>query len=169
MQEEWKVIQEFTNYEISNYGRIFNINRKKEMRPSKTNHGHLKITLSSDWTSDRYTRGVAQLVGEAFVEAPNILCDTITLLDGDLENVNASNIVWRPRWFSWKYTRQLKSDQPNHYKNLYVVNRDTGYIYKSVIECGMIEGLLFDDIWRSTYSGESIFPYGYSYAIVKRV
>jgi hypothetical protein len=43
---------------------------------------------------------------------------------------------------------------------------DTGVVYNSVIEAGMTEGLLFDDIWRSTYSGARIFPFGMEYEVV---
>lgn len=157
-EEVWKPISEFPNYEISNFGLIYNKRRGTIMRASRTNYGHTKITLLSDWDGERYTRSVAQLVAEAFVEPPTPLCSQVVVLDGNLENVAAENLVWRPPGFAWRYSHQLRTPQPNHYKNLPVINLVTGAIYESIIEAGMSEGLLFDDIWKSTYNGMATFP-----------
>ncbi len=167
LQEEWKDIPEFANYQISNLGRVYSVNRDIIMQPSMSTFGHLKITLKSDWGTARLTRGLAQLVAEAFVEPPSPLCDAVAVLDGDFTNVAAYNLMWRPQWFVWKYTRQLKITHPVYYRNLPVADVDTGFIYNSIIEAGMAEGLLFNDIWRSTYTGAAIFPNSSIWEIVK--
>lgn len=165
---QWVPIPEFPNYEINEFGEIYNRRIQAPMRTSFTNHGHEKITLTaSDGT--RHTRSVAHMVAEAFVEPPNVLCDQVVLLDGDLSNVAASNLVWRPRWFAWKYVRQLKTPQPLHYRNLHVANVTANVEYISIIQAGMTEGLLFADIWRSTYTGSKVFPYGSVFEITERV
>lgn len=169
MEEEWRDIPQFSNYQVSNLGRIYNLYRDQFMRTSFTTFGHMKITLRANYSSLRYTRSVAQLVAEAFVEPPNALCDAVVVLDGDYANVSAENLVWRPSWYSWKYTRQLKRQQPIYYRNLPVVNTRTGNEYDSIVEAGMHEGLLFDDIWRSTYTAAPIFPYGDTFKILDRV
>lgn len=156
-KERWKIIPEFPNYEISNLGRIYNTKEDLLMRASNTGHGNVKITLKAE-DGQRYTRSVAQIVAEAFVEPPKRICDHVVVLDGNLANVAADNLVWRPAWYAWKYIRQLKTDQPNHYVNLTVMNLTQAIEYDSVVEAGMVEGLLFDDIWRSTYTGAEIFP-----------
>jgi len=160
MKEEWVTIPEFTMYNISSFGRVFNNRTQKIMKTSHTPHGHVKITLRSDWSSERFTRSVAKIVAECFVLPPNILCDAVVILDGNLDNVAAENLVWRPRWFEWKYTRQLKENQPLQYHNLYVYDKIYEQEYDSVIHAGMSVGLLFVDIWRSTYMGNPIFPTG---------
>ncbi|MET0786723.1 MAG: NUMOD4 domain-containing protein [Paenisporosarcina sp.] len=169
LEEEWRTIPEFTNYQISNFGNIYNIKYDMYMRTSVNNFGHVKITLKSHRTGQRYTRSVAQMVAEAFVEPPNLLCDAVVVLDGDFTNVRAENLVWRPTWFSWRYTHQLKWPQPLHYRNLPVINLQTGVEYNSIIEAGMNEGLLFADIWRSTYTGAPIFPYKAVFKVLQRV
>ncbi len=168
IDEVWQTIPEFSNYQISNLGRVYNIKQGHIMSTSLTNHGHVKITLKSDWSSERFTRSVAQMVAEAFVEPPSLFCDTVIILDGNFSNVSASNLVWRPRWYTWKFTRQLKVHQPIYYKNLIVHNIVTDSYYESVMEAGMTEGLLFDDIWRSTYTGAALFPDGSIFEVVKR-
>lgn len=167
IEEEWVDIPEFRNYRISSFGRVYSITRDIIMRTSFTPFGHMKVNLMSEWDNKQYTRGVAQLVAEVFVPQPNVLCDHVMILDGDFTNVAAHNLAWRPQWFVWKYTRQLKTLQPLHYRNLPVLNVTTGEQYNNIIECGMTEGLLFEDIWRSTYSGAAIFPNGSIFEIVK--
>lgn len=167
VEEVWQEIPEFPNYQISSLGRIHSDARGIIMRPSFTPFGHLKITLASNWDGLRHTRGVAQLVADAFVEPPNLLCDSVMILDGDFSNVAAHNLAWRPQWFVWKYTRQLKKQQPLHFHNLRTRNIVTGVEYENIIQAGMSEGLLFGDIWRSTYTGAALFPNGSIFEIVK--
>lgn len=167
--ELWQPIPEFPTYLISNLGNIYNIRTERLMRTSVNNHGYMKITLMDDETHERHTRAVALLVAQAFVEPPTRLCDHVIILDGDLTNVVATNLAWRPRWYAWKYFNQLKATQPLHYRNLVVCNITTGYYYDSVIQAGMRDGLLFESIWHSTYTREKTFPYGHIYEIDERV
>ena len=164
-KEKWKILHEFPNYEISNLGRIYNSREDIMMRTSQTGHGNIKITLVAE-QGIRYTRSVAQLVAEAFVDPPNALCNTVVVLDGDLSNVTAENLIWRPAWFAWKYIRQLRVEQPHYYHNLRVMNLITGVEYSNIIEAGMTEGLLFADIWRSTYTGAEIFPGDLTFEVI---
>jgi hypothetical protein len=161
----WKEIPGFTNYEISSDGQIYRRDRDLTMQVSHTTAGHVKISLICDYDGERYTRGVAQMVAEAFVERPTPLCTQVVMYDGNLDNVAAENLMWRPPWFAQKYVRQLKVLKPMHYGNLKIRNVDTGVVYDSVIEAGMTEGLLFDDIWRSTYTGARIFPFGMKFEV----
>lgn len=167
-KEQWKTIPEFPYYEVSDLGRIFNRKYEQMMRISYTNHGHAKITLTDYWHK-RHTRSVAQIVAEAFVLPPNEMCDQVMVLDGDLRNLKASNLVWRPRWYAWKYTRQLKTQQPLHYRNLMVANIKTNVAYDNIVTAGQIEGLLYEDIWRSTYTGTAIYPHGAIFEVIERV
>ena len=167
-ESTWRTIPEFPNYDIDQYGNIYNARTRSFMKSSYTNHGHVKITLM-DHEHVRHTRSVALLVAIAFVKPPNVLCDTVIMLDGNLSNVSASNLAWRPRWFSWKYVRQLKTQQPIHYKNLRVANITDNVEYNSIVHAGMVEGLLFADIWRSTYTGDPVFPNGSVFEITERV
>lgn len=167
IKEIWAPIQGFPDYDISNVGRVYNRRRDLMMSTSVNNHGYVKITLL-DPSRERHTRSVALLVAEAFVEAPDLLCDHVVVLDGNLTNVIAENLVWRPRGFAWKYSRQLGIEQPRHYQILPVLSVNDGMEYESVVDAGMKEGLLFEDIWRSTYSGARIYPTRQVFEVIDR-
>lgn len=167
-EEVWKVIPEFPSYQISSLGRVYNMRRDRMMSPNQNNHGHVKINLRGEHGLDRHTRSVALLVGEAFVEKPDSRCNQVMMLDGDLSNVAATNLVWRPRWYAWKYVHQLRVPQPRHFHNLAVRNKE-GVEYESIIEAGMTEGLMFSDIWESTYTGKSLYPYRQTFEVIERV
>ena len=85
-KERWKEIPEFPNYEISSLGQVYNKKSDLIMRTSSTRHGNTKITLTDNYGT-RYTRSVAQIVAEAFVEPPKSFCDQVVALDGNLGNV----------------------------------------------------------------------------------
>jgi len=164
----WYTLPEFPDYEVNQLGEIYNNRTRSLMRTSRTNHGHVKITLLGR-DGCRHTRSVALFVAEAFVDIPNGLCDTVLIKDGDLSNVAAYNLAWRPRGFHQKYMRQLRVPQPTHYHNLWVTNITDNIQYDSIVQAGMYEGLLFADIWRSTYSGSHVFPYGSVFEVSQRV
>lgn len=170
--EIWSPIQGFSNYEISNFGNVMNLRTGRLMRTSLNNHGHVKINLLYDIPDNsgqypRLTRSVAQLVAEAFVRPPSPLCDAVVVLDGNFTNLSASNLVWRTPRFAWKYTRQLKERQPIYYRNLPIVDVTTDKVYNSIVEAGIKEGLLFEDIWNSTWSGNNVYPTGAIFRVIK--
>lgn len=168
VETRWRTIPEFPRYEVSDRGEIYNTYYRQMMRTSLSTHGHVKINLTDD-RGQRHTRSVALLVANAFVRPPNHLCDYLILLDGNLERVEAVNLAWRPRWFAWRYTHQLKVRQPVHYRNLMVRDMVHNFTYNSIVEAGIEEGLLFDDIWRSTYTDEEVFPTGAVFEVTERV
>ena len=165
VEERWAVIEEFPGYEISDRGNIYNARRNRMMKTSFTSYGHVKITLVGD-DGRRHTRSVAQLVAEAFVEPPNSRCDQVVVMDGDFTNLVSENLVWRPTWYAYQYTRQMKREHPNHYYNLPIINVTTGRTYESIVDAGTREGLLFTEVWRSTYTGDKIFPFWFLFEVL---
>lgn len=160
-------LEEFPQYFVNPLGEIYNRATHRDMRYSRTPFGHVKVSLINE--HGRFTRSVSKLVAEAFVEKPNPMCDKVIMLDGTLDNVRADNLAWRSGWFAWKYTRQLKIVQPDHYWNLPIRNPITCVEYDSVIHAGVSEGLLFDDIWRSTYMRTPVQPGNHFFEVIERV
>lgn len=163
-QEQWTHIFGFEDYLISNLGQVYNTRTESIMAESRTLQGDSKVTLSVD--GERVTRSVRVLVAEAFVPKPPVspgfhksaIPDTVIVLDNNQRNVTSYNLAWRPRWFAHKYARQFKQEHPPYYYTRPVENVDTGALYNSIVDAGMKEGLLFNDIFKSATTGFSVYP-----------
>lgn len=155
MDLDWVTIPEFPNYVVSNYGDIVNKKSGRWMVQSITANGVVKVGLV-DGTRQR-TRSVSGLVARAFVPGHDGICDTVVHLDGIATNNRADNLVWRPRWFAWRYAGQLRSTSSNeHIGPLRSVGEGTRYV--DVYECAIHNGLLMEDIRKSLVMGEPCFP-----------
>ena len=102
--ERGVLIEGFPNYEITNFGRVFNVKTGREMTLSPTMSGDLTVGLVRDGI--QYRRSVKNLVARAFVPGETSIYDTPIQIDRDKYNLHVSNIVWRPRWFAIKYALQ---------------------------------------------------------------
>jgi hypothetical protein len=144
-----KLIEGFPNYEVSDRGEIFNVRTGREMVLSPTLNGDLTVGLTRDGHQYRYS--VKGLVARAFVEGETELFNTPILLDGNKRNLTAENIVWRPRWFAWKYTRQFH-EHHNWYCFGPIVDKISGEEYRNYFDAARTNGLLCEDIMYSIYS-----------------
>lgn len=148
-------IDGFPNYEITNRGRVFNMLTGKEMVLSPTQNGDLTVGLVRDHHQFRYS--AKGLVARAFVDGETEIFNTPVLLDGNKRNLSYTNIVWRPRWFAWQYTRQFNVPQPWHLFGP-IVDVATDVEYENYIEASVSNGILCDDIKVSIYNYRAVFP-----------
>ena len=91
MEEVWKDIKGYEGkYQVSNYGRIRNINSNKILKPNKHKTGYLNIDLHG---KNKYMPYIHVLVANAFIEKPN---DTVEVnhIDGNKENNCVDNLEW---------------------------------------------------------------------------
>ena len=91
MEEIWKIIKEFPNYEVSNLGRIKNIRKDKLMTISVRKNGYCVVKLSDNGTAKECK--VHRLVAKAFVPNPNKLF-FVNHKDENKENNIYSNLEW---------------------------------------------------------------------------
>lgn len=164
--ESWRFIPDFPAYSISTTGRVRNDRTGRLVATSVSNFGHVKISLLG--VDGRRTMSVALLVAQAFVAPPDELCDNVILKDGNLQNVDYRNLELRPRWFAWKYARQVRCPPLSRYL-IPVYNFTIGQRYPSIVACGMEHGLLFLDIWRSANIGVRVYPYKWQFEFAERV
>lgn len=164
MQEEWRTIREFPEYEISNYGRVAHKAQDILIRTSHTLQGGLKVGLTEN--GKQYTRSVKVLVADAFVDGKSPHFNTPIILDGDQNNCSAQNLMWRPRWFAWHYTNQFKNVLDIYRKGPIVEVDQYGDIlevYMDTYEVGITFGLQFYEVWsclNSPYDKKPVFPTG---------
>jgi hypothetical protein len=171
-QEVRKVIPEFPRYEITNYGRVFNRDTGREMALSQNQFGIVTISLvrDVDVTRDGYitqgyeqrTRSVKSLVARAFVPGETDRFNTPIQLDGDRTNVRADNIMWRPRWFAIRYTRQFYNLE-DWYFNGPIIDITHGIEYDNYYHAAITNGLLCRDIRTCILNRKAVFPSGEQY------
>lgn len=91
--EEWKLIKETNNYEVSNKGNVRRIlkNGYKLLKPFKDKDGYLKVCLCEN--NKRIYRFVHRLVGITFIENKHSK-PTINHKDGNKLNNNIENLEW---------------------------------------------------------------------------
>lgn len=152
------VIEGFWDYSISPEGEVINNKTDRIMTLSPTENGDLTVGLIKDGI--QYRRSVKVLVARAFVEGETEIFDTPIQLDGNKNNLRADNIVWRPRWFAWRYTRQFEEPHPYWYNSGPVVDIMNRLRYRSVFSASTINGVLCEDVYRSTINEQRVFPTG---------
>lgn len=155
MLENWAKIPEFPNYSVSDLGRIRNEDYGRIIKISKTKQGGAKVGLVLG--GKQHTRSVKVLVAEAFVDGYTERFNTPINLDGNQHNNVASNLLWRPRWFAWKYHHQFE-EADRYFKMGPVINRKTGIIYKTIFDAATKNGLLFYDVLSSAINQDPVFP-----------
>jgi hypothetical protein len=104
--EHWADISGFDQYSISSQGRVRRNRDGRLMAISFTNGGIAFVSLSNG--GRQYSKAVAPLVAEAFLEEPEDPCwDTPIHLNGDRSDNRAENLMWRPRWYAIYYHKDL--------------------------------------------------------------
>lgn len=161
----------FPAYDITNHGRVLNLRTRREMVLSPTMNGDLTVGLTKEGHQYRYSvkglvakafvnegyLGAMGVMHRAFVSDETDLFNTPVLLDGDKHNLYFENIVWRPRWFAWRYTNQF-SDMIPWYKFGPIREVGTDTVYESYLSAAMENGILCVDIRESIYNSRLIFP-----------
>lgn len=163
MRERWVSLEHdgFSQYFISNYGRVRNKDTHKILQVSNNQQGITKITLTSDDEGERYTVSVALLVARHFVPGANDIFNTPIHLNGDRSNNHAGNLMWRPRWFAVQYHQQF--NKPPHRFRVPVRCLDDGALYPNAREAARTYGLLEMDIINDLTNQLGVFPGGYKF------
>lgn len=93
MEEVWKPIEGFPSYEVSNFGRINNIRRKRELNPGIDGSNGYKTVNLYDETGRIHKKYMHRLVAEAFIPNPENK-RTVNHIDCDKTNNRIDNLEW---------------------------------------------------------------------------
>ena len=91
--EEWKIINDTTNYEISNSGRVRNIKTGRILKGRLSKSGYLQVNLTMKETLKQKNYYIHRLVAIYFIENPENKRE-VNHKDGDKINNHVENLEW---------------------------------------------------------------------------
>ena len=150
MEEKWKTIEGYPNYQVSSLGRVKSIEhnvkhrngyitvREKILKPLKNRNGYLQVNLYKG--KKMKTMYIHRLVASAFVQNNSIFNTEINHIDECKTNNCASNLEWSTREHNINFgTRnerisKAKTGVYNTKKSKPVKCIETGITYPSAME-----------------------------------
>ena len=109
--EQYKIIKDFENYSVSNFGRVINNKTTRILKPSINDHGYYKVNLCQD--GNTYTKKIHKLVAEAFIVNPyNKPC--IDHIDNCKTNNNVNNLRWVSQQENQMNSKLSSKNTSNH-------------------------------------------------------
>jgi hypothetical protein len=106
-EEVWKQLDNFSNYEIGNYGNIRNKTTKHVLTPS-IKSGYLCVSLTTD-NGDRKSMKMHRLVALSFIPNP-LIKETVNHKDHNKLNNNLSNLEWATTTEQNQHKRKCKKE-----------------------------------------------------------
>ena len=91
MEEQWKKIEGYENYMVSDKGRVLNTTTKKYLNGGVCNCGYVKIGLTKEKKHKTFT--LHRLVAQAFLDNPEHK-ELVRHCDADNLNNDVSNLYW---------------------------------------------------------------------------
>ena len=121
--EEWKVVKEFPNYEVSSLGRVRSSRTKTLRHAYIGNNGYPVFKFIKD--GHRYSKQLHRIVATEFIDNP-MNYPIINHIDGNKENNSIDNL----EWCTYSHNNQHAYDmglkkfyaykvEPTEYKTLY--------------------------------------------------
>lgn len=92
MIEEWKIIEDFPMYRVSNTGKVYSNFTGKELK-QKFNTRKIRVVVLCSGNGTKQEKSVHRLVAEAFIPNPlNLPC--VNHIDENRKNNRADNLEW---------------------------------------------------------------------------
>jgi hypothetical protein len=146
--EEYRDINDFTNYEVSNLGNVRNKKRGNILHPKavlKNNGKYIcyEVYISKDG-GKQFHKKIHRLVAETFlqkVEGKNI----IDHIDGNPANNNVSNLRWATQSENMlNKNNKIRSDNTTGERNIYYMEQKKKWTFKynigkKTISCGFYD------------------------------
>lgn len=163
MTEQWRQIDDFPDYAVSDHGRVKNIKTDRIKVASLNQQGIPNVNFVVDGEQNR--RSVALLVATAFVPRTHQHIATPINMDGDRTNNHVSNLQWRARWFAVMYHKQFR---PGYRPAIPrpIMDVKTGVIYPTSMHAAREFGLLDNEILLAIVNRTVVFPTHQSFQLV---
>ena len=135
IMEEWRKIDEFPNYSVSNFGNIMNVKTNKMLKLSNKS-GYYNVSLTNE--NNYKTIKVHRLVAISFIENPEKKTD-VNHKDKHKLNNNIANLEWMTRHENNIHRCQGLKITNNKNKSILRLNKDNNEIleiYDSIEDAG---------------------------------
>ena len=121
--EQWKVIEDFDLYEISNTGKIRN-QKGKILKPTDNGKGYLKFTLKQDGRIKK--KYIHRLVAAAFIPNPENK-PFVNHIDNNPANNHVENLEWctHQENMNWMNKQNRAKRTPEWLENLHKAQEET--------------------------------------------
>lgn len=158
MDEEWASLEPlgFPRYQISNHGEVRNY-MDKSIRVTPNTNGIMRVGLMKPEEGKQVTVSLTRLVARMFVQGRSATFDTPLQLDGDKKNCRADNLMWRPRWFALRYTKEFE-DFPGPLVGFKIQDVETDSVYDNSLLAKIKCGILEIAVQKSILEGQPCFP-----------
>lgn len=104
--EQWKIIEDYPNYEVSNIGRVRNKTTKYVLKPQQfIGKKYYYVPLWKDGAEKK--KRIHRLVAEAFIPNPQNLPE-VNHKDEDPSNNSVDNLEWCSRAYNANYGTRNK-------------------------------------------------------------
>jgi len=133
--EDWRIINDFPNYSVSNFGNVMNTTTNKRMKLN-VNTGYHHVSLVNDVGQKTFT--VHRLLAISFIENPENKPE-VNHKDKNKLNNNLSNLEWNTRLENNKHRCNGLLITCNKNKPILRLNKNTNEVleqYNSIEEAG---------------------------------
>lgn len=133
MEEIWKPISDFLNYEVSNFGNVRNAITGKLLHKQKRKSGYVKVGLWRD--GEEYTRDIHRLVATAFLGLHDGL--VVNHINGQKDDNRLENLEWCTAKENMQHAMKtgLFVPKPPEVKKTPIRIVETGEVFDSITDC----------------------------------
>lgn len=154
MNENWKPIEGFDGYMVSDLGHVRNDHFDRDLTIQKNQYQNHYVSMYKDGV--QFRRSVPLLVANAFVPHPQPAFKSLIHRDTNKSNNRADNIMWRPQWFAVKYWNQARKGKVG--SDVPVIEKKTRELYPNTWEACLAFGLLEVDLILSIVNRTFTWP-----------
>ena len=154
MKEQWKIIDEYPNYQVSDLGRVMNKKTGRVLNLDRRKDGYLQVDLLKDGKKKLFL--VHRLVATAFIENPyNKPC--VNHIDGCKSNNYVENLEWCSHSENMKHSYRTGLKKITIYHNLNPKQSirciETNQVFESQHDAARYFGCAHSSIRDSIYKG----------------